>query len=174
MGRREILVAILSIASILCFAGSSSAFSRTDTLRGIEGIEILIEEFKPEVEDFISVLQAQTDLEGKLRQAGIRILTKEENEKLQPQRKPYLYVKITAYKPPARRDVLAFNAEMSLKQQVRLNSCRENPDAVFYSPTWYKNSVSVVTLRNAGEIKNVLDDLTEKFIKAYITAKAKK
>ncbi len=165
--------AVFTFLISLCFASPSFPFTRADTLRGLEGIEVLVEEFKPEAEDFITVIQVQTDVESKLRQAGIRILTKEENEKIQPQRKPYLYIKLTTYKPPTRRDVLPFNVEMSLKQKVRLECHSESSDKSFYSATWAKTSVSVVSFRNPSEIRDVVNELTDNFIRAYLKASGK-
>jgi hypothetical protein len=172
--KRIVPFIFLLIISLFLWPGLSSAFSRADSLRALEGIEILVEEFKPEVEDFISALQVQSELEAKLRPAGIRILDKEENEKLQPLRRPYLYIKITSYRPPSRRDVLAFNVEIALKQQVLLRGLPEDSEQSLFSPTWYKNSVGVASAKNPAEIKNAVNDLTEKFIKAYSTAKGKK
>jgi hypothetical protein len=166
-------LAIFTFLISLCFAAPSFPFTRADTLRGLEGIEVLVEEFKPEAEDFITVIQVQSDVESKLRHAGIRILTKEENEKMQPLRKPYLYIKLTSYKPPTRRDVLPFNVEVSLKQKVRLECHSESSDKSFYSATWAKSSVSVVSFRNPSEIRDVINELTDLFIKAYLKASGK-
>ncbi len=170
---RRIAVMILTLLISFCLASPSFPFSRLDTLKGLEGIEVLVEEFKPEAEDFITVIQVQSDVESKLRNAGIRVLTKEENEKIQPLRKPYLYIKLTSYKPPTRRDVLPFNVEISLKQKVRLECHSESSDKSFYSATWAKSSVSVVSFRNPSEIRDVINELTDLFIKAYLKASGK-
>lgn len=171
-GNRAALVLLGLAVSFVC---STHAYSspRVNTLKGLEGIEVLVEEFKPEVEDFITVLQVQTDTELKLRDAGIRIFTKEENEKAHPQRKPYLYIKITSYKIPVKKDILPFNVEMSLKQKVQLQGCPEFSDQSFFSPTWYRNSVSIVSWKNPTEIRDVISELTDTFIKAYLKAGGK-
>ena len=65
---------------------------------------------------------------------------------------------------------MAFNVEMSLKQKVQLQGCPEFSDQSFYSPTWYRNSVSVVTWKNPTEIRDVVNELTDAFIKAYLKA----
>ncbi len=173
-GKGTALFILLLLITLLFWPTASFPFSRTDSLRGLEGFEVLVEEFKPEVEDFLSVIQVQADVEAKLRQAGIKVFSKEENEKIQPLRKPYLYIKITSYRPPSRRDVLAFDVEISVKQLVLLRGIPENPEKCFFSPTWYKNTVGVASFKNPDELRSAVNELADKFVKACLAAKAKK
>lgn len=55
-------------------------------------MELIVEELKSDLENFnISAIQIQKEVEAKLQNAGIPIITKEDNEKIQPLRQPYLY-----------------------------------------------------------------------------------
>jgi hypothetical protein len=100
-------------------------------------------------------------------------LTKEENEKVQPLRKPYLYVKINSHKLPWTREVIAYSVEISLNQLVTLPAEPKSERKPFYAPTWYKNIVGAATPKNFAEIRDGVLQLTDKFIKAYLTANPK-
>src|SRR5512136_3071373 len=85
---------------------NSFPLSCEECLKGLEGVEVLVEEVKAELEDYnLTAIQIQTNVEAKLREAEIKVLSKEENEKAQPLRKPYLYVKINSHKLPWKREV---------------------------------------------------------------------
>jgi hypothetical protein len=63
------------------------------TLRGIEGVNVAIESLEPEVERAGLVRQQiETDVELRLRKAGIRVLTEEERQGTPGA--PYLYINV--------------------------------------------------------------------------------
>src|SRR2546429_6513667 len=64
------------------------------TLRGVEGVRVVIEDLGPEVERAgLTKQQLQTDVELRLRQASIRILTTKE-ERFGTPGAPYLYINV--------------------------------------------------------------------------------
>jgi hypothetical protein len=137
-------------------------------------VEVLVEEVKAELEDYnLTAIQIQANVEAKLRQAEIKILSKEENEKVQPLRKPYLYVKINSHKLPWKREVIAYSVEVALKQLVTLPAQPKTARKPFFAPTWHKNIVSAAFPRDFDEIRDGVNLLTDKFIKAYMTANPK-
>jgi len=145
-----------------------------ECLKGLEGVEVLVEEVKAELEDYnLTAIQIQTNVETKLREAEIKILSKEENEKVQPLRKPYLYVKINSHKLPWKREVIAYSVEIALKQLVTLPAEPKTARKPFFAPTWYKNIVSAAFPKDFVEIRDGVNLLTDKFIKAYLTANPK-
>jgi len=153
---------------------NSFPLSCVECLKGLEGVELLVEEVKAELENYsLTAIQIQTDVEAKLREAEIKVLSKEENEKLQPLRKPYLYVKINSHKLPWKREVFAYTIEIALKQLVELPDQPKSVRKPFYAPTWYKNIVGAVTPKDLPEIRDGVYQLTDKFIKAYLTANPK-
>jgi hypothetical protein len=161
---------------ILSFFTPANSFSLTceDCLKGLEGVEVLVEEVKAELEEFnLSAIQIQTDVEAKLREAEIKVLSKEENEKIQPLRKPYLYVKIKTNKLPWKRLVVAYSIEISLKQLVILPAQPQTFRKPFFAPTWYKNIVGAAVPKDFPEIREGVHQLTDKFIKAYLAANPK-
>ena len=61
------------------------------TLRGLQGVYVLIEDMKPDIERAgLTTQQLHTDVEGQLRHAGIPVLTKDQAFRLQGA--PYVYV----------------------------------------------------------------------------------
>lgn len=145
-----------------------------DCLKGLEGVEVLVEEVKDELENYnLTALQIQTDVEARLREAEIKVLSREENERIQPLRRPYLYVKINSRKLPWKREVVAYSVEIALKQLVTLPAQPKSAKKPFYSPTWYKNIVGAATPKDFTEIREGVGQIMDKFIKAYQTANPK-
>jgi len=170
---------ILALVVAFCipsFFPPANSFSLTceDCLKGLEGVEVLVEEMKAELEEYnLTAIQIQADVETKLREAGIKILSKEENEKIQPLCKPYLYVRIKSHKLPWKRLVIAYSIEITLKQLVTLPAQPKSLRKPFYAPTWYKNIVGAAVPKDFAEIRDGVHQLTDKFIKAYLTANPK-
>ena len=72
----------LSLMGVLLVAATAATALDTqgtrETLRGLEGVEVLVENLSPEVErDGIDKTTIKTDVELKLRQTGIKVLTPE-------------------------------------------------------------------------------------------------
>jgi len=158
---------------ILSFFAPANSFSLScgDCLKELEGVEVLVEEVKAELENYnLTAIQIQTDVEAKLREAEIKVLSREENEKIQPLRKPYLYVKINSHKLPWQREVIAYSVEIALKQLVKLSDQSISVRKPFYAPTWYKSMVGAATPKNFADIRDGVRQLMEEFIKAYLTA----
>ncbi len=154
--------------------GNSFAFSSGECLERLEGIEVLVEEVKAELENYnLTAIQIQTDVEAQLHEAGIKVLSKEENEKIQPLRKPYLYIRIDSSKLPWKREVIAYSVEIALKQLVTLPAQPKSARKPFYAPTWDKSIVGAATPREFSEIRNGVQQLMDKFIKAYLAANPK-
>ena len=157
------------------FAPANSIYlSCGDCLKGLEGVEVLVEEVKPELENYnLTAIQIQTEVEAKLREAEIRVLSKEENEKIQPLRRPYLYVKINSRKLSWKREVIAYSVEIALKQFVILPAQPKPSRKPFYAPTWYENIIGAAPPKDFAEIRDGVEQIMGKFIKAYQTANPK-
>jgi hypothetical protein len=154
--------------------GQSVALSCVESLEGLKGIEVIVEELNPELENFsLTAVQIQKEVEGKLQNAGIQVLSKEENEKLQPLRKPYLCIKVHSYKLPSERSYFAFFIDIALNQQVKLRGLPEPKKTFSYSPTWYKSQIGAAAGKDLTEIIESVKTLTEKFIRAYQRANPK-
>jgi len=166
-----ILFSFAMVFFLLSSSSQSFPLSCLESLHGLEGVEVLVEELKAELENFnLAMVQIQSDVEAKLRIAGIKVLSKEENEKIQPLRRPYLYIRINSYKAPWKKEVMAFNIEFALKQQVMIHGKQALSEKAFYAPTWYMGVVGIVGWKNIGEIRDSVNHLADKFIRAYSSA----
>jgi hypothetical protein len=171
---RIFLFAIVFSIPFFFLPTNSFPLNCAECLKGLEGIEILVEEVKGELEDYnLTAIQIQTDVEAKLRESQIKILSKEENEKLQPSRKPYLFIKIHSRKMPWKREVFAYNIELTLKQLAVLPDQCKSSRKYFYAPTWSKNIVGAIIPKELSEIREGVQQLMDKFIKAYLDANSR-
>jgi hypothetical protein len=167
---KKIAILVLAISfSSLFFPSLSRSVSCMESLKGLKGVEVLVEELKPELEDFnLTMIEVQADVELKLRNAGIGVLSKEDNEKIQPLRKPYLYVKIDSLKLPWRRASFVFHVEVALKQQVALSEHPKNFKKSFYAPTWNTTFIGAVSGNNVPDIRDFVKELMDRFVNDYL------
>ena len=73
-------ISILGLAIFFFFLfspGKSFPLSSIESLKGLKGVEVLIEELNPDLENFnLAMIQIQSDVESKLRKAGVKVLSK--------------------------------------------------------------------------------------------------
>ncbi len=170
MDKKIPLLALVISILFFFFPGKSLPLSSMESLKGLKGVEVLIEELNPDLENLsLTMIQIQIDVESKLRKAGVPVLSKEENEKIQPLRKPYLYLRINSCKLSSRRESIAFNIGIALNQQITLRGVFDSKKC-FFAPTWYTNVVGSAGRKNVQEILDAVQDLTDKFISAYLKA----
>ena len=169
-------IALLALGFSFFFLISPShsfPLSSMESLKGLKGVEVLFEELNADLENLnLTMIQMQSEVEAKLRKAAIPVLSKEENEKSQPLRKPYLYIKINSCKLSSRRESIAFNIGIALNQQVTLRGYMDSKRC-FFAPTWYTSTVGAAGRRNIQEILDAVQDLTDKFTDAYLKANPK-
>jgi hypothetical protein len=138
-------------------------FERT-TLRGIPGVEVSIESFDPEVERYgLGQTTLQTDVELRLRQAGIRIMPRTPES-------TSLYVNVTILRVTP--GFYAYSGEAHLSQFVMLH---RDPKTITSAKTW--SAVSRLgwtpTAKLATNVRDTVRDLTDSFINAYLAANPK-
>jgi hypothetical protein len=169
---------IFLFALIICFVflfspGKSFPLSSMESLTGLKGVEVLVEDLNEDLENFnLSPMRIQGDIEAKLRAAGIQVLSREENEKNQPLRKPYLYIRINTSRISSRRDAIAYNVAIGLNQLVTIRGQGHSKNC-FFAPTWYASLPGAAGRKNVQEILDGVQELTEKFIQAYWKANRK-
>ena|SRR2546426_8549737 len=99
----RVLVGLAVLLGIIGVAGAGSwaddsEHTRT-TLRGLQGVYVIIEDLKPEVERAgLARQQLQTDAELRLRKAGIRAFTRD--EALRVSGRPHLEVNVNVFLSP--------------------------------------------------------------------------
>src|SRR2546426_12349826 len=92
------------------------------TLRGLQGVYVLIEDLPPESErDGLTMQQLQTDVEEQLRYAGIPVLTKDQAFRLPGA--PYLYVYVHLVPHPI--GLTAYSILVEVTQRASLDRSEE-------------------------------------------------
>lgn len=168
---RNLALFALGIWSFFLFSPSPSfPLSSMESLKGLKGVEVLIEELNSDLENLgLTMIQMQSEVEAKLRKAGVPVLSKEENEEIQPLRKPYLYIRINSSKLSSRKEAIAYNIGIALNQQVTLRGPGEAKKC-FFAPTWYTSVVGAAGRKNIQDILDAVQNLTEQFTDAYLKA----
>jgi len=135
-----------------------------DTLRGLNGMMVFVEEIDAEVENHgLTRSLLKTEVESRLRHAAIPVLTVE--EAFNAPGKPYLYLNLTAHNTGI--DLYSYSIRIEFSQDVLL--IRE-PTIRTSATTWSANVVGIVGARNLSAVTEDVDDLTDKFIHAYHAA----
>ena len=150
----------------------SVAVAQTDSksarlsLKGFPGIFVLVDKLQPDAElDGLSSSQIQTDVELRLKTAGVKVLTMEEMLKVPGM--PTLFVDVNTLK---RQTSYLYSIEVSLQQNVRLD---RDPTDLFIAPTWKIGAVGSVGATNIIQIGNGIRDEVDRFINAYLSVNQK-
>jgi hypothetical protein len=144
--------------------------SNRQTLRGLQGVWVLIEDLEPEIErSGLTKKQVQKDVEGKLRDAGIKTLTQEECSKTPGE--PYLYVNINLNAGKAGDEKYSYSVDIGVIQGVRL---QRDPRQKIHAVTWSTGGVGSIEKEFVNRLSDSVEDLVNVFIKAYISVNPKK
>ena len=127
------LSVLILLGLTLCWPIIGFAFTgdKRETLRGLAEVAVLVEYLPDDVEqEGVSREQLTRDIEGRLRQAGLRVLTISEIAKSPGA--PYLYVAVHPITGPAVNST-AYAIGLTLKQLVQLS---RDPPTEFFATTW--------------------------------------
>lgn len=111
--------------------GFSFTADKRDTLRGLRDISVLVEYLPDDVErEGLNREHLQRDIEARLRQAGLHVLTI--SEVATSPGAPYLYVAVYPITSPS-LNLNAYAVAVTLKQLVQLS---RNPTTELFATTW--------------------------------------
>lgn len=114
-----ILMVLFLLISFTAYAQYMRGTESLQSLRGIKGVHVILEKLNPDIEaDGLRNDSIQTDVELKLRLAGIKVFTQEES--LKEPGMPYLYISVNSMKHNL-MPVYAYNIVVELKQSVCLS-----------------------------------------------------
>ncbi len=152
----------------LLLGGTSQVWADSEaeraTLKGLSEVLVLVEEMKPDAErGGLTRSQLQRDVEPRLRQAGIRVLTQE--EALRTAGTPTFYIRVTTSKSDA--GIYAFSVDVRLQQNVYLD--REPTIFYFGAPTWETNTVGTVGADNLRTVMDIVRNSVDRFVNAYLS-----
>jgi hypothetical protein len=166
--RKKGLAAILAIAFLLITSVSLAGDELEQrALRGLNGVYVLVEVLNPEAERLgLTQDQIKTDVELRLRKAGVRVLTNEDRYKTPGM--PYLYVNVnTSFKSGT--GLCAHSVGVELKEMVMLARRFETVGSI-----WRTGSVGTVGIANIKELRGSVGDLVDEFINDYLAANPNK
>jgi hypothetical protein len=129
---------------------------------GLSGVGVVVEDLAPGMRQAgLTERQLQTDVELRLRQRGIAVLTQEERRNIPGA--PDLYVRVSGF----RNDIgmLVFSITVELNQQVYLEPNFSQTRAA----TWSIGGIGTVNVRNQSTIRNELGRYIDQFISTYLS-----
>jgi hypothetical protein len=168
MGPKKKGKAALALVVFLLLPAVSHALTIDQkALVGLKGVHVLVEAISPEVERIgLTRNQLQTDVELRLRKAGVRVLT--QKECFETPGMPYLYVLIHIGFIK-HLDGYIFATTVSLKQTVRLAGGGQTIGSI-----WEGRGLGFVGPEKIGQIRGMINDRVDDFINDYLAANPKK
>jgi len=129
------------------------------TLKGITAIRVVVEPLNPEAErDGLTKDQLQTDVELRLRKAGIRVTSSLEESEWS-----YLHLNVNPVKGSS--GLYAYHISLEFEQGVILGRDR---NISLSAPTWSVAEVGIIGAQRLRDVRGDVADLADKFIKAYL------
>ena len=155
------LAAIVLLLAGLVPRASAQTFVPTgrDTLRGLPGVEVAVENLEDDVErDGLTGVAIKSDVEQRLRARGILVYA---SQKANPSdAKAFLYVHVTSVKL-APQDLYAIGVQVHLRQTMRSLVTASN---VVDAMTWDANDLIVLPVRSVTSARTTIQELVDKFI----------
>lgn len=154
-------------------ATEQSEKSARESLRGVDGLTVLVE-ITPGIADGLKT-QLKTDIELRLRQNRITVLSDEESKTAAAKGVFYLlYVNVAASEPVGAPSdpwygLRALNLEVSLTQWIEVVRTREPILSPMLSPTWNRGVVFVAMPQNiVTKSRDTARDLVDAFVNDYL------
>lgn len=143
-------------------------YSERSSLYSLPGVYVLVESLNLDMEkDGLTKDQLRKEVESQLRNAGVRVSTRE--EKFKTAGNPQLYVNINLLKSSS-PFAYAYSVEISLEQEVSLV---RKPNMRTAATTWSQGSVGIVGIANLGAIRETVRGRVGHFIHDYFAANSK-
>jgi Cdc6-like AAA superfamily ATPase len=164
--KRSVVVSIIGIFLSLFLRSSAfaiNALSNRATLRGLQGVGVLVEKLPSEVESQgLNRDQLQKEVESKLQKAGIKVLTRE--EAFNTPGEPFLYVNINVNIAKTESDIYPYSIDPLLIQKVSL---LRDPKLTSYAITWSRGGVGSIGKTIVRELGESVEAMVGVFIKTY-------
>jgi hypothetical protein len=163
--RKLLLLTTLLFAS--AWTTQAQSLLGRETLKGLRGFSVIIEEIKSnESNSGLTQDEIRTDVELRLRKAGVRILTKEERYRTSGM--PWIGVTVTMY---VFEQVRSYDVKVEVWQEVNLAQNGERHAAITYRTSGLLGITSRSDFRN---IRDAVGDQIDVLLNDYLTMNPKK
>lgn len=163
-------LAVMILATCLLGAWAWPALAETgqsarQTLRGIKGVLVVITGISPEAErDGLKKSDLQADVESRLKQAGIRVLSRA--ERFQAPGQPHLFVRFIDQKRTD-MELYAISIAVHLEQHVRLT---RDAKVLVPAETWGMTGVVSVGAKELQSVRRLVVEYVDMFVEAMSAA----
>jgi hypothetical protein len=164
--KKEVMALVVML--LLLPVVSHALSDEQEALVGLRGVYVVIGPLRQDIESLgLNSDQIKTDIELRLRKAGIRVLAGKEMDEVPG--KPYLYVNVDAVTKPG-SSLCAYSIKVQLAKNVPIESGSKIP-GVIWQTTGYAGTANTC---NTTRIHNIVGDLIDHFINDYLAANPKK
>ena len=147
---------------IILFSSLAQAQTYKETLKGLKGVNVYVVDLKPDIEkDVLRRSSIQTDVEIKLRIAGIKVLTRIES--LKEPGDPLLCVNVNSFKTDV--GLYAYSISVELNQYVILE---RDKNIWCRAVTWHSAVIGIVGGDNVNRLRDIIKDQVDHFINDYL------
>lgn len=136
-----------------------------ETLTGLQGVYVIVEEMQPNIQKYavksgLTKEQLQKDIELRLKEVGIRVLSRDEWMKTPG--KPVLYISVNTHE--SERYWYAYDIKIELQQVVKMEA---NPKVNALAATWSLSMTGITNIGSLNVIKGDIEVLLGRFQQAY-------
>lgn len=165
---KRLICASLGVCVMVAVSTCSFAFIKQgeeDVLRGLGAVAVKVERLRAEIEqDGLFASTLQSDVEMKLRLAGIKVLSEE--QAAESPDSPHLYLFVDAFK---HSEGYIYRIQVSLREPVMVLRTRTK---MFATTLRIRDELGITPY--LSEIRGEAQDLVDEFIMAWQTANRKK
>jgi len=155
------------VAPFLLLAGtathaSAQMFITTgrDTLRGLPGVEVAVEQLEPELErDGLSGAAVHAEVVQRLRAAGVAVYASQNENPSEA--KPYLYVDVNGVRAGG---LYAIAVQVQVRQTLRSPVTSSN---IVDAMTWDARTVLVVPRSDLASVRTIIQEYVDHFIEDW-------
>ena len=159
---RYAVMAILMTLTCLDLSLAQTRDQQRESLRGLQGVEVVIEDVKPDAQaDGLSREAIRAAVELILRSNGIQVLTR--SESLKTPAAPYLYVRVSTSNHSS--DPFAYAVTVALMQKVSL---AHSAQQMMSATTWEKGSVGTTGHSNVRQVINSVESKVKEFANDFL------
>ena len=133
-----------------------------DTLRGLPGVEVVVEPLERDLErDGLTPVAIQSDVERRLRAGGIIVYTSQTENPSEA--KAYLYVHVNSLKL-ARPNLYVIAVQVQLRQTLRSLVTSSN---IVDAMTWDAHDVLAVPIGKVERVRESIQEYVDQFIRDW-------